>query len=161
KTSNATTTSPATAERLRRSWLQARCRLLRTGRICTMERFGARSTAMEDARLAITHSRIDRTVHQNHAQVDERNDERREEHDALDQWIVALIDGLDQQAADARPGEDRFGDDRAAEQSAHLQADDGDDRDECVGKRVAGHDRKSAQAFRTGRSDVVLAENLQ
>src|SRR6266545_203855 len=46
--------------------------------------------------------------------------------------VVAVVDGVDRQAADARPGEDRLGDDRASEQRAQLDPDDGHDRDRGV-----------------------------
>ena len=46
--------------------------------------------------------------------------------------IVAREDGVDDEAADARQGEDVLGDDGAADQRAELQAEHGDHRDERV-----------------------------
>ena len=69
--------------------------------------------------------------------------------------IVAAADRLDQPLADAGPGEDRLGQDRAGEQHADLQADHRDDRDQRVAQRVDADDAAAATGpwrARCGRS---------
>src|SRR6266545_1963595 len=123
-TSRPMTMRPATAERLRRSWRHARCAFLVAGR----------------ASSAIADAWVDRAVQQIDGEVDQRDDHGREQHDALHERIVALVDRLDEQPADAWPGEDGLGDDRAAEQRADLEANHRHHRDQSIGQRVAGHD---------------------
>ena len=65
---------------------------------------------------------------------------------------------MDRQAADAGPGEDRFGDDCAGQQRAELQAQNRDDGDHGVAQGVAIDYRALGQAFGAGGADVVLAE---
>src|SRR5580692_12018200 len=68
--------------------------------------------------------------------VDEKVDDdhyRRDQHDAaLQGGIIAARDRIDQPMADARPGEDIFGEHRASHQAADLEADDRDHRDQRV-----------------------------
>ncbi len=54
-----------------------------------------------------------------------------------------------------------FGQDRAAQQEPGLQADDGQNRDECVAQRVFEHHRRAAQALGPRRSDIVAAQDLE
>ena len=81
----------------------------------------------------------------------------RDQQDApLHERIVAESDRLNQQSADARPGEDRLGDDGAGQHRAELQADERDDRNQAVAERVTrslparatrrGHARRSRTA---------------
>ena len=44
-----------------------------------------------------------------------------------------------EQPADAGPREDRFGDDRAGQHGAELEADERDDRDQAIAECVAQH----------------------
>ena len=76
----------------------------------------------------------------------------------MHQGVVAVGDGVDGEAADAGPGEDRFGDDGSGEQRAELQAEDGEDGDHGVAQGVAVDDGALGQAFGAGGADVVLAE---
>src|SRR5436190_10012901 len=62
---------------------------------------------------------------------------RDEQDAALHERIVARVDRLNQQAADAGPREDGLGDDRAREHRAELEADDRHDRNEAVAERMA------------------------
>src|ERR1035441_7457042 len=77
---------------------------------------------------------------------------------SLDQGVVAVGYGGERQAADAGPGEDRLGDDGAGEQAAKLQADDGENRNESVGERVAVDDGAFGEPLGAGGADVVLVE---
>src|SRR3989441_2702508 len=105
--------------------------------------------------------RVEVGVEQVHDQVDEHERGREEKDRRLHHRVVAVVDRLNRQAADARPGEDRLGDDRAAEQRAKLDPDDGHDRDRGVLERVLPNDRRTAHAFGPRRADVVLAQHLE
>ena len=65
--------------------------------------------------LLIADPRIDEPVEQIGDEVHADVGHRDQQDATLHQWIVAEADRLDQQAADARPREDRFGDHRAGE----------------------------------------------
>src|SRR2546422_635360 len=79
-----------------------------------------------------SNSRVEVGVDHVDEEVDEDKRRREEEHRRLHHRIVAVVDRLDRQAADTRPGEDRLGDDGAPEQRAELDPDDGHDRDRGV-----------------------------
>jgi hypothetical protein len=50
----------------------------------------------------------------------------------LEEGVVSRRNGLDGKAANAGPGKNGFGDDGAGEESAELEAKDGDDGNEGV-----------------------------
>ena len=75
--------------------------------------------------------------------------------------IVAFLNRLHQQGTDARPGEHGFGNYRAAEEGAELEADQGDDRQPGVAHGVAPDHRRRAQALGSGGPHVVFAQHLQ
>src|SRR2546430_15500520 len=58
---------------------------------------------------AVANPRIDIRVHQVCQQVDDDERDGEQEHDALHHGVVARADRVDQEAADAWPGEDRLG----------------------------------------------------
>ena len=62
------------------------------------------------------------------SQVDQDEGDRDHQHRRLDDAQVAGRDGLEDELAEARPGEDRLDQHRAAEQEADLEAGDGHDR---------------------------------
>src|SRR5207302_9871643 len=55
---------------------------------------------------------VEDAVEQIDHEVDHDEDDRGEEDRALHDRVVTVVDGLDGEAADPRPGEDRLGDDR-------------------------------------------------
>src|SRR5690242_14967115 len=65
--------------------------------------------------------RIDDRVQHVHDQIDHDELQREQQHLCLNHGIVAHLDGIDEQAAKARPVEHLLDDDRAAEQKAELQ----------------------------------------
>ena len=73
---------------------------------------------------------------------------------------VEALDGIDQQLAHARPGEDGLGDDREGDQVAELEAEHGDDRDQDVLQQVHADDAAVAKALGAGELDVVLLQRL-
>ena len=68
------------------------------------------------------------------------NSQREQQHERLDHRIVAHVDGIDQQAAEARPVEHLLDDDRAAEQEAELQAHHRHHRNQRVAQPVLDDD---------------------
>lgn len=68
-------------------------------------------------------------------------DGRRDDEDAiLEHRKIARFGGVYDQRSDARPGEHRFHHHRAADDDAHLQADDGNDRNERIAQAVLEDD---------------------
>src|SRR5205814_5536348 len=112
KTSAPITTRPTSAARFLRSTAQARDAFPRTGL--------AGTSMVSAAASAIPHPRIDNPVKQIDPQVDQRHDQGGDQDDPLDERIVALADSANEQTADARPGEDRFHQNRPAEERTHL-----------------------------------------
>src|SRR6266511_4970354 len=78
---------------------------------------------------AVADPGIEPAVQHVHGQV-ERHEQGRDEQDgALDEWIVPLVDGPEHEPPHAGQREDLFDHDRPAEQDAHLEPGDRDDRD--------------------------------
>src|SRR5688572_12954952 len=100
---------------------------------CCSQR-GARRPAICAARAAglVADSRVDDCIEGVNHEIDQHEPECVEEYQTRNQRVVASRHAADQQAANARPGEDRLGNDRTREQLAQLEADDGDDRDQGV-----------------------------
>ena len=94
-------------------------------------------------------------------QVHRHVGDRDQQDAALHQRVVAEADRLNQQPADARPREDRLGDDRAGQHGAELQAEDRDDRDQAVAERVPEHGARARHAARPRRQHVELAQLLE
>jgi len=68
------------------------------------------------------HPRVEHAVQQIHAEVDDQEHHREGQHDALHERIIALRDGVEQQATHTRPGKHGLGDDCAAEDDAEIGA---------------------------------------
>ena len=77
--------------------------------------------------------------------------------------IGASQDRMAPTASRPMPGHEKIGldHDRAAEQEADLQADQGHDGDQGVAQRVPQHDGPLREAFRPRGADVVGAENVE
>ena len=87
-------------------------------------------------------------------QVDEKVGQHEEEHDdqhaGLHDGIVARVDGVVDQRADAGPREDDLGEDRAAEQAADAEAEHRHRRDRGILQRVFVDDLGVGDARRRG-----------
>ena len=90
----------------------------------------------------------------------EDDEERAEQHGALDHRQVALLDRVVGEPADAGDVEDGLGEDRAAEQDADVEPEDRDDRRDRAAHAVAQDDAALAQALGARGADVVLAHHL-
>src|SRR5581483_7730897 len=111
-------------------------------------------------RIVRPHPWVDSEVEEIDKQVHDHDRDRREEEDALDDRVVAVRDGRDEEAADARPSEDGLSEHGAGKDVAEVEADDRGDRREAVGKRVPPERLASGQALRLGGEDVVLMERF-
>src|SRR5690625_5009806 len=111
---------------------------------------------------AIAHpqSRVEVSVEDVNEEVDDCIGERKYENHTLDDREVFRPDRVDREPADARPGEDGFRDDGSGKQSAELQADYGDDRNQGVAEGVPVNDAAALHAFGAGRADIVLAHRF-
>src|SRR5207244_275451 len=96
-----------------------------------------------------------------HDEIDE--DERRgqKEDRRLHDRIVAVVDGLHAEASHPRPRKDRLRDDRAAQQRAQLDSDDGHDGNRGVLEGVLPHDGRIAHALGASGPDEILAQDIE
>ena len=74
--------------------------------------------------LGVPDPRIEDGVQDVDQEIHHEEDEGEDQDRVLDHEVVAVDDAIHDVAADAAPGEDRLGDDRAREQAADLQAED-------------------------------------
>src|SRR5690625_161697 len=120
-----------------------------------------RSATVWAARSVIAHPGVEEAVGQVDQQVDQHEQEREHQDRALDDGEVAGVDRLDDEAADAGPGEHDLGHHGTAEQRSELYADDGDDRQQGVAESMLVNDDVVAQAFGAGGAHVVTVEHFQ
>mmetsp|Transcript_59387 Transcript_59387/g.140251 ORF Transcript_59387/g.140251 Transcript_59387/m.140251 type:complete len:343 (-) Transcript_59387:286-1314(-) len=105
--------------------------------------------------------RIHHPIQHIHHQVHPDKGQRRDQDAGLHHGVVAPRDGVDQPFADAGPAEDGFGQHRAGQQAAGLQAHHGQHRDQCVAQRVHDHDPRRRQALGARGAHIVLAQHFQ
>jgi hypothetical protein len=79
--------------------------------------------------------------------VERENGGGRDDHAALDQGEVAVLDGVDHQLPNAWQAEDHLHHDCPVDHARGLIAGDGDDRQHGVAQRMNEHDRSRAHAF--------------
>ena len=77
-------------------------------------------------------------------EIAEEHEHRREHQDTHHHRIVAIAERIEEQTAHARPGEDRLGDQRAAEQGRQFEAGQRDHRQQRIAKRVPQEHHASA-----------------
>src|SRR5437899_304572 len=124
-------------------------------------RLGWTAGAAPGARSARSDAGIEEAIDQVDAEVDHDEEHGGQEHRALDDGVVAVVDRLDREPADARPREHRFRHHGAAEQRAELEPGDGDDRDGGVLQGVLGDHERLGQALGARGPDVVRAQHLE
>src|SRR5680860_281108 len=103
--------------------------------------------------ISVPHSRVDDRGNDVHDEVGQGNDHGEQGHDALNGHEVAGLDELDEHEAEALPLEGRLGQYRAAEEQGDLQADHGDDGDECRAVRVHSNEPEFTHAAGAGGVD--------
>ena len=91
-----------------------------------------------------------------------RDDDDGDEHDKiLHDRIIARADRLDEKARDAGNVEHGLGDDEPADQKRGLDADDSDDRQQCVAQRVIVIDAPCRGALGARGADIILAQHFK
>src|SRR5450631_1704262 len=110
---------------------------------------------------AVPHSGVNDGVE--HVDDDVRHDQEDcpDDDHAHDDRQVELVDRIDRQLAQALQAEGLLGEDGAAEQTAEVEAEDGDDRGERGAQGVLAHHRPGRQALGPRGPDVVLPHRLQ
>src|SRR5882672_10345971 len=86
-------------------------------------------------------------------EIHDDEDHGRQEDRALHDRIVAVVDRVDGESADAGPGEDGLRDHGAGEELTELQARDGDDRERGIAQRVLHHDEQLGHSLGARSAD--------
>src|SRR5687767_11610993 len=118
----------------------------------------ARAVNRPRALRRIAEPRVEHAMDQVRRGVGEEIGERDREHAALDQRVVARVDGLHDEAAEPGPGEDGLGDDGARQEPTGLEAGDRDHRRQRVAERVDGEHPPLRGATGARRAHPVLAQ---
>src|ERR1700730_9948871 len=111
-------------------------------------------------RSVIADARIEDRVEKIDHEVDEHEGRGDEEHAALDERVVAGLDGAHHHGAEPRPREDRLRQDGPAQEKAHLQPQHRDDGVDRVLEHVARDHGALGQALGARRADIVLRDHL-
>src|SRR5690606_1088079 len=93
-------------------------------------------TMLSQRGLGQPHTRIEPGIENVHKQIDHYETRRDDEYRCLYHREVATADRCHQQLANAIPLEDLFGDNRARQQVAEVESNDGDERYGGVLERV-------------------------
>src|SRR6516164_1168271 len=129
---------------------QNRCAAIRTA-----DRPGRR-TAGAVPRLDVTDSGVEESIEDIHAEIHEHEHERKQQDARKDYRVVAEENRIVHKPSDARPREDRLGQDSSGEQRAHLKADDRDDGKQSVAQPVADDDAPCGYALGASCANIVL-----
>ena len=113
------------------------------------------------ARHSIADPRVEQRVGDIDEKVDQHVDEREQQDHRLDGRIIARQHGIDGEPAEARNGEDAFGDDHAADQQRDAEPDHGDDRHGGVLQRVLEQHLDLDLSLGARGADVVLAHHVE
>src|SRR6266511_2529768 len=148
------TSRPTTASGMRRKRVRSsrrrRARGLSSsaGAVSTKLIASGGPTRDADARVQVRVEQVD-------GQVDDDVPGRRDEDDALEQRVVALVDRVDRQPPESGDAEDLLGDDGAGDQCAELQSDHRRQRDERIAQRVLADHRPLRESFCARGAEVV------
>src|SRR6266545_4341191 len=112
-------------------------------------------------RVSVADSRVNDCIESVNNQVNRHERHGVSHHQPGDERIVARVERGDKQAAAARPGENGFDDDRAAQQRAKLEADDRNHRNERIARHMAPYHLVFRQSFGARSDDVVLVHHFQ
>src|SRR6476469_4177625 len=113
---------------------------------------GLRSEA--DAGVAAALNKKDQGVEEDDEEGAEHDDRHHRRQVEVFQRFVGVLD-------DAVEAEDAFDQDRAADQGAEVEAEDGDDRDQRVAHHVAAHHPALAEALGPRGAHVVLVHHVE
>src|SRR3954471_16280286 len=114
----------------------------------------------ERSASGIADARVDHRVEDVDDQVRDDDEERAEQHRALNHREVAVLDRVECEPADPGDVEHALREDRAAEEHADVDAGRGHERRDRAAHAVAQHDAALAQALRARGTDVVLRHRL-
>src|ERR1044072_479206 len=106
-------------------------------------------------------ARIDDEIEQVDDEVDHHEQETDQQQVGRHHRNVGELHGLDEELADARPGEHRLGDDGEGDQAAELQAGHGDHRHQRVLQRMAEIDGAVGEAAGARELDVIGTHHLE
>ncbi len=150
-TKNSTTTAPpSTALRLRRNLERMRLRF-----------FGRAMSSVMAIVIGMPQARIDENIKDIGQKVHDDETDRRAKDDALNDRVVAVEHGIDDELAEAGNGEDLLGQHRAREKLAEQQRRERDDRDQRVAQRVLEHDGARHKALGARGPDIVGTQDAE
>ncbi len=110
---------------------------------------------------SISDPRIDHRIENVDGEVHQDVGKAEQQHDALDDRVVAAQDGIDREAAEPGNGEYALGDHGAADQERDADADDRHDRHRGILERMHEQDAALADALGARGADVVLLQHLE
>src|SRR3954453_20472470 len=127
----------------------------------SVSKWTARSLISSSAMWSVPDPWIEEGIHDVHEQVHHDDGKRADQHRSLHDRQVALLDRIKGQTADTGDVEDGLGEDRAAEEDAEIEAEDGHDRRDRGAQAVLEDDAPLAQALRPRGADVVLPHDVE
>src|SRR2546425_498043 len=126
----------------------ARFRVADTGRLCAALPF-------------ISDPRVDDRIEDVNQEIGDHDHGAAHQDVRLNDGEVAEGDALEEQTADARPGEDRLHDDRRVDHDHEIDPGQRDDRNQRVLERVLGDDERLRQPLEPRELHVFRTQNLE
>src|SRR5882724_6115224 len=109
---------------------------------------------------AVSYAGIDDDVDDVDEQMDDDHEGGKEQRGALDHGYVAVLDGVDDQASEARQREGDLDIDRAGDDADDHQAGGGNHGNERVPQQIGENDAGRAQPARPAEGDIILSQLL-
>src|ERR1700722_18432496 len=159
RTMMAKTASPITAPRFSRNAAQNDA----SGEGCARTAAASSPIGLVSAATsaAMADPGIDDSVDEIDDQIDQDDDGGDEQNAALQRWIIAPANGVDEPMADPRPGEDRLRQHRPSHQAGNREADDRHHRQEGVAQGVNADDPGGRQPLGARGAHVIFAQDFE
>src|SRR5215207_2403202 len=153
----AITAAPKIARRLEKNVWRKSCRRLRV----STPGAATASCWIWASATSVPHPGVEDRVEDVYEEVNQHEQRRPVEHDALDHGVVATVDGVVGDLAHPRPGEDGLRDDRPAHEETGLQPYNRHGRQHGVPHGVLEDHPPRDDPLRAGRAHVVLPHHLE
>src|SRR5262249_52587221 len=104
----------------------------------------------------IRHSRIDNGIQKVRQQLTKQGEDRKQQDQTHDRWIIELANRFEKQSAHSGPRKNLLEDNGPAKNERQFQAEHRDERNQRVAERMLYDDVCTRHTLRPGRANVIL-----
>ncbi len=111
--------------------------------------------------LPAAHPRIGGAVNDVDQKIDHHKESGSDDHRGLNHGIIPVVDRVQGEPADPRPGKDELRNDRASQKQSELKSDDVENRDEAIAQDMAQDDCSFRNTLETRIAHIVHIQDVQ